>query len=384
MQERRIDFGQERGEEQNDLIIDAQTLFNDNHSEQALLALEQFNEARAEGDLDANVGCSDARVKSLRRRSAFSVRNIAASQAPVGRLAADRGVGRWLINTHFSSATLFDRKMPTGCGGLAAKGNIQSVEGTEIEAFVRQIPDKDAFVTSIRTAEKVADLSGKPTAAFAMDHLTHDVFPIAYFKKNGRTLTRVSAMRDYDIADYDPARIYAEGLPTLDERDLPDEFQEIIELNKKDQQEELMRYPDLTTRQEVQKPRMIIFTTDIRSIGVKFPRLAAIPGSMFKINVPRYKTIEDAPVQKEALDMAFRQLWYPIHYAPQNFDVPEKQFSNTDTLIIETGALGLSRSIWEEVEGRRWMREWTALPNRKVILLQSNAGKINNASEITF
>ncbi len=378
--EREVNFWP-RGENQYELDLTAEMIVEDNKSNLARERLAEWNEARINGELTAFVRCSDARIKTPGVRS-VSISNIAAAEIPTEKLAIGTGMKTWVVLTHLSSATIEPSEMPRGCGGLAAKGHKQTIEGTEIEPYVDKIADKDAFVQSIRTAEQIADISSKPTAAFAMDHLTYKLYPIAYFEKSRGALKRVSAMKEYEIASYDPAKIYSEGLPTIEEGLLPEEFQKLISTNTEEQKRTIERYPNLHSMQEVQNPRIVLVTTDIRTSSVKFPRLADIPGSIFKIHLPRYKNQNETKIGEEALDTAFRQAWYPLHQTPDNVGNPDKPFNSTDTLIIETASLDLSRELLELAKARDGIKKWLMLPTSKVILLQTNSGTINAAAEV--
>ena len=381
MIERPVNFG-ERGIRQEDLIITADSLIEQNHSSTADKFRADYEQARRNGDLTILERCSDARAKSIGTRS-VSAGSIAAARTPDAKLLLDRGSGRGIILTHFDGDTMEPGKMPSGCGGLAAKSNEESIQDTDIATYIKNVvAHKDPFVQSIRAAEQMAYISGKPVSAWAIDHLTDDIYPIAFFQRRpSGSMEKLGGIREYEIADYDPEKIYAEGLPTMDERDLPDDFQRLLEQNRIEQIEILSRYPDFRQMQKVQRPRVILFSTDIRS-AKKFPILASIPGSVFKVLTDRQKLGDDINITPESLETAFKQLWYPIHYAVKHHEQTDKSFSNTDRLIIETPSMELSRDIWDKALEKLDVQKWIALPGSRAILLQTNAGRVNDAAEI--
>lgn len=378
--ERHIGIG-EQGKRQEDLIISAQSLIEDNHSPKAVEALTEFNEGQMNGDLTFVSRCSDARLKSIGPH-ALSIGSVAAGFSASERVLKDPGVGRAIVLTHFDSEKFLNEKLPVGCGGLAAKGNHGSIEGTEIEPWIDgYIADKDPVVQSLRVAEQIADISGKRTAAWMIDHLTDDIYPIAYFEKDGSSMRRISQIRDYMINSDSPERIYDQGIPTINEDAYPDDFRNLLDQNRREQQAILAKYPDLRKMQKIQNPRAVLFSTDIRS-AKKFPELASVPGSIFKVFANREKLGDSPNITPESMDLAFRQLWYAISHSSQNYGKNDEQFSQTDRLIIETPDLNLSREVWKTAAKKPWMKDWYSLDGKKVILLQTNSGIVNDAAEI--
>lgn len=369
----------EYGIKQEDLTITADALIEDNRSPEAEAFRANFNAARHAGELTVVQRCSDARLKSIGKTS-VSMTSIAAARIPDARLLWDRGSARGIILTHFDGDTAVPGVMPEGCGGLRAKKTETHVGG-EIGPYVREvISHQDPFVQSLRAAERSAWISDKPVAAMAIDHRTDDIYTIGVFKRRGNSMSSLSAMKEAEIDRYDPSAIYAEGLPAIDEADLPEEFIALLEQNRAEQAAIMRRYPNLRELQRVQRPRMVLLSTDVRS-AKKLPRTTAVPGSVFKVFVDREKLGDEARISPEALSMGLAQASYPISHAVENHGQTESPFSNTDRLIIETPDLALSRRVWEEALTKDHFRSWIRLPGNKVILLQTNAGRINDAQE---
>lgn len=374
----------ERGVRQENLIISPQTLFTDNHSPKADEARARFNETRAKREISAWIRCADARVKTA--GDSISIGNISAASLPNESIASHRSLESLIAITHIDGGTIEAEKMPTGCGGLAAKADIGDRECEDgIEKYVSEkISSKDPVAQALRTAERLAYLSAdKPVLAATQNHLNYDIYPIAYFQVVRGQLVSVSSVKPEDIINYNPERIYKDGFPTIEEGMLPDVLKKIIEQNRSEAQDIFAKYPDLTSLQKVQNPRMIFLSTDIRSARVRYPELSSVPGSIFKVHVEREKLEDGVSVKETNILDALSQLQYPIeHYAIKNYDDQTKPFSRTDRLVVETGDIELSRTIANEALKKSWMKKWITLPDRKILLVQTNAGVSNVIEEL--
>lgn len=358
------------GPRQESLIITPDSLMQDNHTPFAQQRREEFESARIGGALIGVDRCSDARVSVI--GNSISVGSISAAETPTLNLAKDRGLAAWMSLSHFD------------CGGSKAKQKIgDEPQNGGIEKYVAEkIAHPDPIIQTIITAEEIASLSEKPVLAAVQDHLDHTIYPIAYFQMEDGQMTSVSAVRTRDILKYNPDRIYEAGIPTIGERSMPNVFRQLLDQNRRDVQKTLAQYPNLREMQEVQKPRMVMFSTDIRSAKIKYPNISAVPGSMFKVFVPRQKVDGDINILDEDLLNSLNQLQYPISQAVANADSPDMPFSNTDRLIIETGNLSLSRSLAQKAMEQEWMQDWFNLPDRQIILVQTLAGIISAAEQL--
>jgi len=375
----------ERGIRQEDLIISAQSLYDDNHSAQADAARERFNEKRLQGTLRGFIRCSDAREKTI--GDSISIGNISAACEPSPAVASDRGLESLIALPHIDGDTIQQGTMPTGCGGLAAKATIGSeLCGDGIERYISErIFSKDPVVQSLVTAERLAYLSnGKPVLAATLDHLRDLVLPIAYFQVVRGQLKSVSSVRHENIVKYNPERIYENGFPTIEESMLPPELAQILEDSRSEAEKTFELYPDLQKLKKIQRPRAIFLSTDIRSAKVKYPYLSSVPGSMFKIFIAREKLAEGISVNQSDLIHALDQLQYPIEHAVTNHDDPTLPFSNTDRLIVETGDIDLSRVLVQEALKKLWMQQWVNIHDHRIILVQTNAGKSNAIEDLSL
>lgn len=375
----------ERGIRQEDIVITAQSLYRDNHSPAAETARLEFEEKEVKGQLNAVEGCSDARTWTSGH---ISIRNIAGASLPRPELAAHRSIQLWNADSHYDSDKFDPGQAPTGCGGLGAKEKLGDtvVEKPGVLRYASsQIGHPDPILQAIMTAEGIAALSGgKPVLATAQDHLTQKITPVAFFQMvDGEEISRKAVQRKFlSPKNYDPERIYAEGMPSLNEEHLPDTIRELLEKNRREARELQARYPNSRELLGTQRPRMVLLTTDRRSARGKFPTISSAPGSLFKINLTREKEGDSINITQGDLELALDQLSYPIQHAVQNSADQSMPFSNTDRLIVETGDLKLSRKIVQAAIREEWMKEWHRLPGRSIILLQTNDGIVNDLDEL--
>lgn len=381
----------DRGPLQKDLIITPKTLFQDNHSPQADSNRALFEEIRRKGELMAYYRCSDARIITAGGIVAVSWGSIAGADQPDMNFAAYRGIRASVVLTHFDGDTVKPGEMPSGCGGLKVKEEIgieeksckKDLNGPD-KYVAETVKHKDMLIQAWLSAENIATLSGKPTLAAAQDHLTLQIYPIALFlpQTNGEMLIRSKVgTKDTLATSYSAKRIYGNGIPTISESSLPDVFSEMLQQNLKDMQEINSRYPDLRKMQKVQQPRVVFFSTDIRSVRVKYPTLSTAPGTIFKVIVPRGKIEGSVHISDEDLENSLDQLEYPIKHAVKNYNIPNKPFSNTDRLIIETGNLDLSKEVARKALERSCVENWLRLGYGQIIVVGTVGGKTTAAPE---
>lgn len=371
----------EKGKTQDELLIDATHLIRDNQSGDAAQRRSSWEEARVKGNLIAIYRCSDARVKPPGLES-VSWGSIATGKEPSSKLASDRGIRASLVINHFDMDVFNERGLPEGCGGLGAKKEIgeEKHEHGVLGYVSEKVTFSDATMQAVWTAMRVANLSGKPVMAALQNHLDFSLYPVAFFDK-GKTRGDVNTEVLEAIARkrFSPEIYKDVRLPTIDQSSLPDLFIELLERNRKEAESLNVAYSDLRKLQKTQKPRMIILSTDIRSARVRYPVIASVPGSMFRVHVSREKIEGKPKIQPEDLNDSLRELEYPISHAVENHKDPEKPFSNTDRLLIETSDIELSIELAQRLQEQKddWMREWLKLPDRKIIAMQTKGGIVN-------
>ncbi len=366
------------------LAITSDALRNDNFSEKADGLRHQWEENRSRENLWAIAACGDARILIPNPTNTVSIRSIATAGIKESKIIESAGVKIAIALTHVDGATIQEGKRPTGCGGLGAKeealnGDAKKDVVRGIEYYVtNKIQHPDATIQSRISAEEMAAKTGKPALAAVQDHRSGKIYPIAAFLKGG--LVVVSKVREKDLIVYSEKEIYRNGIPSLEDNQVPDEFTEFLQACKTQERELLMRYPNLKDMQKVQNPRMVVLSTDIRSMKVRYPTISDFPGLIFKLHVPREKIGSGINIQADALEQSLSQTQYPIGYSVRNYGQPDKPFSKTDLILIETGDIAISRLLAAKLMDEEWMKQWLALSNRHIIVIQTQEG-ISNVIE---
>jgi hypothetical protein len=379
----------ETGLRQEALVIEPQRIVAANHSPEAEENRAIWEDSRRRGKLKAYYRCSDARLKPV-GLDAISLPSIAAANEPSVQLASDRGIEASIVFAHFDGETLKSESgIPEGCGGLKAK---KTAHGSAPERGIgRYIEDvvlhEDHIIHSYLSALRIAEKSGKPALAATQDHRNYRIYPIAVFHTNeaGEMVTqsrlpqRMVYEALYHPRSFDLRRIYEDGIPELELSHLPDVFADVIDRNMQETRAVRARYPYLEAMQRVQQPRVVLFTTNIRPARVGHPEITSIPGSTFKVLIPREKMGGQHRIPEEDLQTALSQIEYPITESNRHRGDHTKAFSNTDRVIIETGDFELSQRLAQTLGQERWMRNWLSDSERRIIMLQTNAGVVNQA-----
>lgn len=370
-------------------MITPKALYEDNHSEQAGRLRQEREKARRKGDLTAYFSCGDARIFTPKPESSMSIRSIAAggSKIPYERLVNNRGVARIVVLDHHDGDTVKPGQKPNGCGGLAAKEQVNGDKPGQkdgiLEYIEHEVKHPDVIIQALLTAEEIARITDKPVMAATQDHLTEIIYPIAVFLEKGNH--KLTAIRLGDIAgdQYNPTRLYADGIPVLPDYLIPPNFLELLEANRKEVAYLEKHYPNLRKKQKVQNPKMVVITTAIMSMRVRYPTISQEPGSLFKLNVPRKKEGTHTSISHADLTRTLNQAQYPIQHSVKNHDDPTKPFSATNTVLIETGDMDLSRKLAGEAVEKPWMKDWLSLPDHQIIVARTQAGITSEIEQFT-
>lgn len=367
--------------------ITPDSLRDDNWSDETQARLKRWDENRRKGLHVVTKGCGDAREEIPDDENSERVQTIATggSEIPFTTLFTSRNNQAAVDLTHHDGDTVIPEQMPEGCGGLGAKANIEKngKKGSDIENWVDTgVSHKDPLVQATRTALGIFQISGKPVLAATQDHLTGEVHPAFAIWNLGNTtfqaINRHLRLDDLLARDnYDPKKIYQEGLPCIDFEALPPVFQEYLIKNREEIGQLYRDYPDYKKRQKIQNPGTIILTSDIRAIRAKYKENFDAPGSFFRLTFPRvkYTSGEDSMVEIAPSEMAkvFDQTEFPI-----------TRFSNATNVIIETPDIGLSVSAAAHLLERPWMEDWTKKEGAQIIAIESIGGRVIQMAQRTF
>lgn len=369
------------------VVITPESLMLDNRSPKADEGRDSFERNKAEGRLRFVEGCGDARSMIPEPEETVPVRSIAAAGTKPDKVLKSPSVRTAVSMGHFDGETVTLGKRPTGCGGEKAKED--SLNGDQdkkpvkgIEYYVRHnIQHPDVIMQSIISAGKIARQSEKPTLAAVQDHRTATIYPIAVFLQGG--VHRISQIAEEDLILYKKDSIYSDGIPALDESMIPDEFKDFIEAGRKQVRELVVKYPNLREMQKVQNPRMIVLSTELMSMRLRFPKTSEMPGMIFKLHVPREKIGIGISIRSEDLEESLMQAQYPISRAVENFRKQGHSFSITDRLMIETDDMETSRDLATRLAEQEWMQDWINLQDHRIFIAQAQEG-ISNVEEFSI
>lgn len=349
---------------------------NRKNSEKGIL---KFLENKAKGLLRLVEACGDSRGLIPEPERTVTKRSIATAGSKEARIAQSSGIGQGIVLGHGDGATIEIGKRLRGCGGLGAKEDL--IQITEevvrgIDYYIRRrIRHPDVVVQSLISAEEIAAQSGKPVLATVQDHRTATIYPIAAFLDGG--VIQIKKIRNSDLIIYNEAGIYKDGIPVLDDAQVPDQFRDFMEASRAQVKDLLIRFPNIRDLQRVQNPRMVVLSTELMSMRLRYPQTADVPGILFKLHVPREKIGTGVSIKPELLEESLEQAQYPLEHAVKNFGT-DNSFSKTNRVLIETEDFNVSVQLAQSLSEREWMQKWLALPDHKIIVAQSQEGITNN------
>ncbi len=367
--------------------ITAESLYADNKSAIAQQNITIWHENAQAGRLIQTNSCDDSRqvIPGLPESVHVQTIGTGGSKEAYKGLTTNRAVRAVVNAAHHAGNTVAPRIVPKGCGGLGAKEDMQkSGQRGHTEGIGHYIENdiyhSDVTVQSCVSAFELSDMSDKPVLAATQDHLTGFIYPLVGFWTKGNTRYNIHN-RSITLEDllrpekYNPAKIYQDGLPIIDEYDLPDVFLEYLEANKKEVTELHEKYPDFRQRQETQNPTTVVLSTDIRPLRLRFPENFDTPGSVFRGSLPRRKYVNGAEIAVEIperdLVRAVNQLQYPIEH-----------FSNVENLIIDTRNYQFSLDLMGSFMTKPWMRDWREIGGKQVILIESQGGRVSRIGDV--
>lgn len=366
------------------IVITPESLSADNGSDRAKALSAKWEENSRKNKLWGIVTCGDARIMTPRPDKLISVRSIAAAGTVEKRVLGDESVELIIVMSHVDGDTIENGKRPKGCGGLGAKeealnGNHEkATEG--IQYYIdNAIEHPDPVIQALISAREIRNATGKPSLAVIQNHRTGKVYPFAALLKGYDIISS-----DLDLfKSYSEAEIYANGIPTLNELAIPEVFREFMDASKEYVSAMLRAYPNLKDMQRIQNPRMVVLSSKLPSIRIRYPEIADFPGLVFKLFLSREKerTTGRIDITPEAQKEVMAQAQYPLVQAVRNFGKPDLPFSKTDRVLIETSAISVSKKLAGELAGKPWMKDWLALPDHQILVVQNQEG-ISNIIEL--
>jgi hypothetical protein len=383
-------------EPQNEVMyVTTEFLIQENQSDKASERINAWNTNRQDGQLIAQKRCGDARTSLTKATRSVDIRYIACGgpNEPFGNLLNSSGVLMAGNFTHYDGEEM-DRyisnptqdRMPITCGGQ--KAALDGVKGHEgIGCYIEHdVEHFDPTIQAVVTAAEAAKTTDKIVFAASQDHLTGKATPLAVFADHGRkSASAIPQAEIYEMLfrpdSYNSRRIYQNGFPTLLPHEMPDQLAEFFASNSSQINEMSQRFPDLSERLKVQDPGLVVLSTDIRPVVVRYPGLEA-PGSFFELRVPRTKVNgTDVQIDVAELERVLYQAEYPITHATHNADQQGQPFASTKQLLIETRDMTKSQHLAEVISKKPWMQKWLQLGDTEILTAQTVGGKLQEIEQ---
>lgn len=363
------------------LDVSPKSLMEDNQSQEARELSTKWEDNKNHHNITVVVACVDARGFSPSPESTESVRSIDVGGKKSIEIFKSESVGLIVVKGHFDGEASVPGKKTVGCGGAAAKEEVLNKkheevdEGTE-EYAKNKISHADTLVQTFSTAYELAKATGKPTLVLMQNHRTGKIHPVAAFNDNGTD--KISSKLDPKdlFENYDEAKIYADGVPTLPDNIFENEkIRAFIVASRKQMSEMLLTYPDLSEIQKAQNPSIIFVSSKLPSIRTRYPKTTEGPNSVLKLHLPREKNGEKAKlIDPEVKTEVYNQIHYPVQHSLKHFDKPGESFSRTNRIVIETSDIAVSKDFAADLIKKPWMKKWLALPDHRIIVLQNKEG----------
>lgn len=384
-------------------------LLRDGNSEAARRFAGTWKEFHRAKKLTAVVSCSDAREfydphaeegdDDNNDGGVFVYKAIAAAVSdqligPAGILSPNFGTRRAVVMGHHAGSSVRPRERPKGCGGLHEKarmrldGNEGRIDAGEGAArYVDQrIVHEDPIITAWSNAYKIAEGAGIPALGVTQDHETGDLSVLIAAVPTSRGIEIISDISLSKVLQdqYKIAELYANGIPTLAEDRIPDEFKLFLSNHRKYAAAMGRRYRNFPETQRVQNPDTLLFTSVIRPTRGRYTEIAGpVTNRIFTITVPRDVSVSLTDVSFEGLQDASDELEYPLAKAEESQGKPGMPFSSLyagGTVIFETKHMDHSRRLAGDLlREKPWFREWKDREGNRIIVVETTKGLVQKA-----
>lgn len=174
---------------------------------------------------------------------------------------------------------------------------------------------------------------------------------------------------------YDPALIYADLIPTLKDSAIPDIFREFLDAANAQMRNLLVNYSNFREMQKVSNPRMIVLSTEPRSLRIRYPKTMSRPGIAFKMHLPRERLEAGTiSINPSVLRDIMNQVGYPFSHAADHFDQPGESWADTDIFLIETGDWDVSNQLAGDVAREKSVKKWRAQDGHQIWVARTEEG----------
>jgi hypothetical protein len=349
------------------------SLMDDNTSSTAVNRLRKWQVAADENQLIAVIACSDSRLV-LPYETAIHIYAITAGgpRSPYLGVLRDDRVKAAATVCHHDGFDVSPGRCPGGCGGRGAKEGMvngsndnDALKENSIEAFIdRHVWSSDLVIQSHAAGAFTADRSGKDTLAVTQDNRDLRFTPLFVFTDGGNDVKGGVPQHLVTASHYFPGMIYENGLPALRRNKIPNTFDDFLKGNEEIATSLADKYPNLADLQADQNPSLLVLSTDIRPLKVRYPATTEVPGSVFSISVPQSNIDGDRRIDPQHLVTSLQQADYPVGH-----------FSNLRTILIETRAMNKSEGVATEFIRQVWMQNWLKDPLHQVLVGEVEKGR---------
>lgn len=366
------------------LEVTPQQLLADHHSAEARRLIDMWYMDKANGTITTGWACGDARVplsSVFGMAGVATIRTIAASPgvADFPFLFAHQMSNRFVALGHFDGSKPFQNGVPSGCGGLDARRQHghQLTRSHDpiinIGDYIRHgIASFDVTTQVLMTSLYMAGQTQHPVLAALVDHTSYQVYPIALVSSGGNNIT--SNFNLFELLS-DPAKIYAKGVPCLDEQQLPPKYQALLELNRARRQQ-IINPTEFQRSQSVQDPPVARLTTSIRPAAVTYPKTFGEPNTVFNIIIPYKQNGHEVAITEDIARAGIAQIEYPLsHVAKAKQGQP---FASTKALLVKTPSMGISQHIAQAVTREPWFDAWQKKGGKILVAELGAKGAVNN------
>lgn len=361
--------------------LSPERLSKDNLSPAAFKNRARWDDAHERGELPLILNCADARVISS--ETAFCITSIAAggiTEVHSSLLHAANGIK---IVTHYDGTTVEPGVRPRGCGGQDERWNLNQAEEFEIDdhshdayGFVHDaVAHEDPIINACIQAQRISNMTDVPVVAVAQDHITGRNSLIGVYtdcgNKSHSAINKSVIEQVMATGQYDPRRVYEDGMPSLSMEDAPDFFLTL----ERDREVVLRAYQeyfggeeDFAASQKVQRPHSLLITTDPRPAAVKYPDTFGTPNSVFAVRGPRmYHPDTGLTIEQEAIRRIIQQINYPVMIAIRNKGQDGMPFSSMNNILIETRHPAATRAIVDSITEQPWMQDYLAQKDTQIL-----------------
>ena len=365
----------------------------DNLSEEASLNLAVHQDFQSANSLAYISACGDARQQESMAIRAYVDRRIGAGINPEksGLPFNHPRVKFAVIRPHYAGSTAVPGKTPQGCGGhLAVKERRHIDRQYEADPLLIYAADRiaheDPLIHGLKLARRLARTSseGKPVILAPYDHETGGIKVVAYYQRRGNAMLDITPW-DFHLpldGQYDPKKVYANGIPDLDRNALPSFITDYLG----DYEQTLAQNPIDQFQQGTQDPGAFMITTELRDSALWLPQTYEKPNSGFRLTL--YQD-QDRRVSPDDQNIALAQARYVLRHSVANANIPGTSFHSTRTAVIFTDNYSFSRNFAgrlvqsaQELAGEDKMPSWFSLPDRRLIIGEINNGQIQRIGKI--